>query len=262
MRLTRSLIFILAVASAIGAAVIARKSVSQPSQQIVRIAPTTVELLVASRKIPAGKPIEGEDLRWLDWPENALPEGAVIRGTGMQAERFAGAYARYPLIAGEPVAEVKLIRPGKGSLVAALIEDGKRAVAVPVRDESAVGGLIQPHDRVDVLWSSNSERNGERDQAAQILLHGVKVLAVGKSVQSVVASANSSTATLELTPDQARILAGARIRGELSLALISATDRTAYSGPASANRLGKRQTTIRVMKFGHGPTEFSGRALR
>ena len=91
MRLTRSLIFILAVASAIGAAVIARKSVSQPSQQIVRIAPATVELLVASRKIPAGKPIEAiEDVTVVEVPPAMIGNGdhfvLRVKGNSMEDE--------------------------------------------------------------------------------------------------------------------------------------------------------------------------------
>jgi pilus assembly protein CpaB len=262
MRLTRSLILGLAILTSIGAAAIVRYSIRTSPPKAVRVETATVELLVAGRAISAGEQITLIDLRWQTWPEAALPEEAVSRRSGSRSPPFAPALARFPLMAGEPIADIKLIRPGQGSHAASLIAKGKRAVAVPVRDESAVGGLIQPHDRVDVLWINNSESIADRSPAAHAILRGVKVLAMGKSFQGNSASTGNKTATLELTPDQARILAGARARGEISLSLLSATDHAALAESPATFDEDAAAPAIQVMKFGRGGAVSEHRSKR
>lgn len=259
MRLPRSLTFSIAIIASLGAAITVRKAIVAKPQLPVVARTSTIELLVAARPLAAGAHIKTSDLRWKSWPESAAPIGAVIRNRGRSLNDFENSYVRYPLIEGELIAEAKLVWPGKGSYAAALIEKGMRAVAVSVREESAVGGLIQPHDRVDVLWTGNGDRNADRQPKAQILLRSVRVLAIGNSVNAGTARSDNGTATLELTPDQARILAGARISGEISLILIpSADEKTTSMLPEKA--LSKtRVTSVRIMKFGRGTAGYLGR---
>ncbi len=253
MRLTRTLVLALAVAAAAGAAALVRQSVSLRTVSAPPAPPAMAEILVAARAIEAGERVAEADTRWTAWPEDAVPAGAVRRRPGAGATSHLPAIARYPLLAGEPVAPLKLTRHGAGSHAAALIAHGNRAVAVPVREESAAGGLIQPHDRVDVLWTPPSEASGSRP-AARLLLRAVKVLAVGRSLQAGNARGNAGTATLELTQEEARILAGARARGEVSLALIAAGDPAADAGPVEQLDDAGTQPAIRIMKFGRGLT--------
>lgn len=259
MRLSRSLTFTIAVAAALGSAIAVRKAiVTEPKPAIITSTPTT-ELLVASRAISAGERIQTTDLRWQTWPKDAVPSGAISRDSGQPLSAFDKSYARYPVMEGEPLAKVKLLTPGEGNHVAALIESGKRAVAVPVREENAVGGLIEPNDRVDVLWSSNTERNRRGRPQALTLLRGVKVLAIGKSIHADAARSGSKTATLELTPAQTRIIAGARTGGEISLALIPSGEQMTTASLPETYDTGDEAAPIKVLKFGQGSARYIAR---
>ncbi|MGB0083914.1 MAG: hypothetical protein WBP94_00875, partial [Rhodomicrobiaceae bacterium] len=67
------------------------------------------------------------------------------------------------------------------------------------------------------------------------------------------------TATLELTPADARAVAGARASGEISLALIPAADIAALSPHlAETSSDDEPAPAIRVMKFGRLPDGFLG----
>jgi pilus assembly protein CpaB len=263
MRLARGLVLVLAAASAAGAAMIVRKVASVPPP-VMREAPSgRVEVLVAGRPIAAGERVEAKDLRWRPWPADAVPSGATQRRPGAPAPAFEPAPARYPLIEGEPVAAEKLARSGDGGVMAGLIAPGMRAAAVPVREDSAVGGLIQPRDRVDVLWTPQAgEAPGKRPQT-RTLLRGAKVLAIGRATEAGGRGAEGRTATLELTPAQARLVAGARAGGEISLALIPAADVAEVKADSPEDAMDDAPPpAVKIMKFGRQPDAAGGFAER
>ncbi|MBX2805256.1 MAG: Flp pilus assembly protein CpaB [Hyphomicrobiales bacterium] len=263
MHLPRSLTFAIATIAAVSSAIVMREATVPVPQQAVKAERTLIEVLVATRAISAGERVLAADLGWRNWPEDAVPAGANIRNGGGQLADFARTFARYPIMAGEPVAETKLVRPGHGSHVAALIASGKRAVAVPIREESAVGGLVKPNDRVDVLWGNHSIRTAEHAEfPVQTLLRGVKVLAIGGSVNADTAQSGNKTATLELTQEQARIVAGARISGEISLALIPLADEIAIASASETAAIGTAGATPKLLKFGRRSAQPTARSLR
>ena len=251
MRFARGLILLLAAGSAAGAALAVRKTVTAPPARIEKPAPPKVEILVMRRAISAGETVASSDVRWQGWPGDGVPSDAISRRRGAANPPFKDAIARYPLLQGEPIAEAKLVRPGKGSFAAALIAPGKRAIAVPVKEESAAGGLIQPNDRVDVLWTRQiGDRRSERPRTRTVL-RGIKVLAIGTSVLAQNKNAAARTATLELTPEQARIVESAKASGEISLALIPVSDIAALGQTApDTDWAAENGSGIRVMKFG------------
>ena len=257
MRLPRNLTFTIAVIAALGSAAAVRKAIVANPQPLIIARTSTVELLVAKRAFSAGERIAASDLRWRSWPKDAVPDAAIIRNNGRSLDDFEKTYARYPVMAGEPVAEAKLVRPGAGSHAAALIEAGKRAVAVPIREESSAGGLVQPNDRVDVLWSSNSSGNASGQQRAQTLLRNIKVLAIGGSVNADTAQSGNNTATLELTQEQVRTVAGARMGGEISLSLIPLAEEITAGPPDTA--IADNGTPVKMLKFGRGSAGPMGR---
>jgi pilus assembly protein CpaB len=228
MRWGRSLVLVLALASSAGAAMIVRNAASVPVAPAPKPEIAMADVLVAGRAVAAGQMVEAKELRWQPWPVAALPKDAIRRMANAVPPAFTPAPARHPIAEGEPISEAKLARPGQGGVMAALIAPGKRAVAVAVRDESAAGGFIQPHDRVDVLWTQrlgDAGGGGTAKSGARTLLRGAKVLAIGKSIGARdTAPGEGRTATLELTPAESRIVAEAKAGGEISLALIPAAD--------------------------------------
>jgi pilus assembly protein CpaB len=91
-----------------------------------------------------------------------------------------------------------------------------------------------PNDRVDVIlirklpMKDKQQTNQNQDLASDTLFEDVRVLAIGQQIEvkqgTKSAEVNSKTATLELTPQQAQMLALGNAMGEITLALRSLGD--------------------------------------
>lgn len=185
-----------------------------------------VEVLVVTKNLKMGERIQPGFLAWAPWPKAALLPGMVTRAAQPDAfRRFADARARTAMVANEPILENKVIRKGEGGLLSALLPKGMRAVAVKVSVESASGGFIMPNDRVDVLLT----RRIKNQTFTDTVLENVRVLAIDQKYvaeqQDSPAVRKLRTATLEVTPEQARVLARVQSIGELNLALRSLAER-------------------------------------
>ena len=174
------------------------------------------------------------------------PQGAVaavaraatdVATSGGKAEYF-GSVVREPILAGEPIIGRKIVRAGDSGYMAAYLEPGMRAMAIGVTVESAAGGFILPGDRVDVVMTRELDTpsaeggTSKKAYASDVVMQNIKVLAIdqttraGPDAQSVV----GATATLEVRPQDAELLAKAKSEGELSLSLRSYADTGGPSG--------------------------------
>jgi Flp pilus assembly protein CpaB len=104
------------------------------------------------------------------------------------------------------------------------LKSGMRAVSVQIDKVKGVSGLIQPGDYVDVI--ADPPKAGPQPPPASAILRGVRVLAIGESLENTSATpspqeANSTTVTLEVTPKQADLLVMADLNATLRLALRS-----------------------------------------
>lgn len=226
MKLARVAVLGVAVGAGLVAAVIAMNLVRQPPPQPVVVegpapAPTpATQVLVAAVDIPIGTTISADALVWRDWPASGVSDRFVVKdGSTDQMELAVGAIARATLYAGEPITDGKLIRTDQGYM-AAILPPGMRAVATGISVLTSAGGFILPNDRVDVLMVRESA-------ATEVILSNIRVLAIDQTIEDkdgrkVVVG---QTATLELTPRQAKILATAQpIAARLMLALRSIAD--------------------------------------
>src|SRR5262245_42666390 len=200
MRFARGLVLLLALSSAGGAALLVQKATRGAARPAEAVRPELADVLVAARPIGVGDSIGRAELRWQPWPVAAIPAGS-FRRTGSAGLPFETATARYAMLEGEPLAETKLLQSGDGSALAALLAPGMRALSVPIREETAAGGFIQPGDRVDVMVT-RKQADGPREPArSEALLRAVKVLAIGKALSGKSAG-GGRTATLEIAPGQ------------------------------------------------------------
>jgi len=227
--------------------------VSTKPPQVVReeVTTNTTQVLVAKNEIGLGQIVGPESFRWLDWPVNAVSSSYIQRSTRPNAiEQLKDSVARAPMLAGEPVTAMKLVRPGEGSVLAAILPQGMRAVSTRIKEETGVGRLILPNDHVDVILTVRSRRNSVDQVNANTLFRDVRVLAIGQQIEAKDGKklAEGNTATLELTPLQAEELAQANSLGELSLSLRSIADIGAKDQPTSAPD--KRDTSIKVLRYG------------
>jgi len=183
----------------------------------------TVDVLVAKSDIGLGQTVTAEALQWQTWPAATASASFIRRNDRPDATtQVAGSIARQPFIAGEPIREPKLVKANGSGFMAAILPTGMRAVSTEISAETGAGGFILPNDRVDVMLSKR-----EKDTvSSQVILANVRVLAIDqapkeKEGQNAVLG---KTATLELSPGDAEVLARARQSGTLSLALRSIAD--------------------------------------
>ena len=123
-----------------------------------------------------------------------------------------------------------------------------RAISTRIKEETGVGRLILPNDRVDVIHTRRTRgRTGGDDFTSETLFHNIRVLAIGQLIDAKDGKklAEGNTATLELTPAQAQRLAEANSEGEISLSLRSIADMESKDGSAS-----RRGDTITIRKYG------------
>ncbi|MEP2707730.1 MAG: Flp pilus assembly protein CpaB [Roseibium sp.] len=221
-------LLVLAIALAAGVLAFRMVMMSGGSQTETAVAPTVVEtantqILIANKDIPLGTKLSEDDLIWADWPETAVPAGAVTKETNPGAdEEFQGRIAKAPIFSGEPIRSERLITTDKG-FMSAILPKGKRAIAVGVEAETSAGGFILPGDKVDVILTKRLDDSA----ISETILENVRVLAIDETTAGEQDQKNLSpkrTATLELTLSQSEIVAQSQQIGTIALALRSAQD--------------------------------------
>ncbi|MGD9803852.1 MAG: Flp pilus assembly protein CpaB [Hyphomicrobiaceae bacterium] len=241
----------------LGAFFLAKNVVSKPREIKVESRSNTTEVLVARSGISLGQIASESSFRWQSWPQDAVPPGSVSRDAGGSSSAmrpFIGAIARTPILAGEPITKAKLVSAKEGGVLAAILPEGKRAVAVGIRDEYlAAGKLILPNDRVDIiLVRKQRTRAGVEETSSETLFRDIRVLAIGQriEVKEGQKNADGNTATLELTPQEAEELVLARSKGEITLALRSIADFDKKEAPVSSKKDVSVSSTVKVLRYG------------
>lgn len=228
-------------------------------------APITVEktvnsedVLVASSDVPIGQIVNEANFRWVAWPKDAVTRNYITKGRGGdQVKReLAGSIARTAFLAGEPITKFKLVKAGQGGVLAAILPSGMRAISTRIKDETAAGSLILPNDHVDVLLIRRlrGSGNGGDEVVVDTLFRNVRVIAIGQQIEikeGKKAAASASTATLELTPRQAEMMALANSMGEITLTLRSVADlNTDPTGQGKVNLRKQRSNAVRILRYG------------
>jgi pilus assembly protein CpaB len=189
-----------------------------------------VDVLIAKSDIDMGTAVTTGDFQWQAWPAASTGSNHILRQERPNAiEVLAGSITRVAFSAGEPFRDGKLIIGSWSGFMAAILPSGMRAVSTEISPETGAGGFILPNDRVDVILTrrdKNADSRSADSSSTETILSNVRVLAIDQMVeekggQRVVVG---KTATLELSPRQAEMLALSRQLGVLSLALRSLLD--------------------------------------
>jgi pilus assembly protein CpaB len=217
----------------------------------------STDVLVAATDIPVGDIVNEGSFRWMAWPTEAVSPAYISKnnGGGQTVHKLSGSIARAPMLAGEPITENKLIKAGQGGVLAAILPQGMRAISTKIRSETAAGSLILPNDHVDVILIRHvRDRAGNDQNVVDTLFRNVRVMAIGQQIQTKegkkAADISATTATLELTPRQAEMMALANSMGDITLSLRSVADLT--SDPARAGGLDfkVKDNSVRVVRYG------------
>ncbi len=241
----------------------------------------TVQVLVAKRDLPIGARLVAGDMGWQQWPVEGLNPTFITDGAAAKVEKtgaagaadtaartagnlftngdmggMVGAIVKEPFVVGEPMVVRKVVRGGEGSFMSVVLTPGMRAIAAPVTVDSAVAGFILPGDRVDVIYSRDSQSEDVKGYVTRTVVRNVRVLAIDqkpqpdKDVQTMV----GAVATLEVpaadTEAVASAVAQAKQSGVLILTLRGITD-TAGGPSRGGGASGSDQThTVRVHRAG------------
>ncbi len=223
-----------------------------PAPTVVELAPQiqSQDVLVAASDIGQGEKLTADNIRWQRWPDDAMNPTYIQKQTRPDAvESLKDSIVRSQFVAGEPIREVKLARPGSGFL-SAILPSGKRAIAVRVSANNTAGGFILPGDRVDVVQTvaQQSGSDAPADNVSRTILSNIKVLAIDQTVgeKEGEAVAIGKTATLELDPAQVELITAAEASGTLSLALRSMADAAEVVGSQEHRQSG----TVRIFRAG------------
>jgi pilus assembly protein CpaB len=155
--------------------------------------------------VVAARPVErGAELSPADLAVRQLPAGFVPEGAFGSVGEAAGRTAVTPLVTGQPVLAGHLAPAGL-SPVAALLPPGTRGVAVPLGGAST---LVRRGDLVDVLATFEPSLAGTGGEPT-----------VAVAAESLVVDVGPDTATVAVTPEEARALAFAVSHGTVSLAV-------------------------------------------
>ena len=106
----------------------------------------TKRVVVANADLSLGSELRRDDLKAIDWPASAVPEGAfedpaALLGRGLIAS----------VVRNEPILPGKLASKEAGSGLPPIIPTGKRAMSVRVNEVIGVAGYVLPGTRVDVV---------------------------------------------------------------------------------------------------------------
>lgn len=215
---------------------------------------STVQVLVAASNIQAGTKLTAGTVRWQVWPKSAVDSSFITANGGADIGRIIdGTVARAPLVAGEPLSTTKVVHADAVGFMAAQLAPGMRAVSIGISVQSGAGGFVLPNDRVDVLLTQ-PVAGVQRSFATKTILDDVRVLAVdqtfGQAAEEKVVV--GKTATLELTPRQAEMIARASASGTLSLSLRPLADNSSDSTLASVSGDGVSVIRYGVSRAGSG----------
>ncbi|MEM6900925.1 MAG: Flp pilus assembly protein CpaB [Pseudomonadota bacterium] len=267
----RILILLIAAGAAMGVAFLVRSATSAPAVATsteVQVETVTeavevseVEVLVAARDLRIGEVMTPEDLRWALWPENELNPNFFVKDSSTdKIEDVSGMVVRQYIYEREPLVAQRIVERGDTSVLAALVSPGMRAVSMEISTETASGGFILPEDRVDVILTYETERFTREGVVEEIesvvIIENARVLAIDQGLRTddETATLVGSTATLELSPDDAALIAYGEREGQMSLVLRSMFDAVQAGDTvvsrASEFAAGRETSSVTVFRNG------------
>jgi pilus assembly protein CpaB len=186
----------------------------------VQAKPDVTIVPVAAIDVKRGEKFTEEMLVGREWPTAMLPPGAVVKKADI-----VGRIAQVSLVKDEPIFAGKV---GDSERFSGLVPEGMRAYTILTpSDSSLVAGLVEPGDKVDILYTDQTDKVVTGGASTTTLMQNVEVLALGRIVdpeQSREAKRMRSV-TLLVMPEMASMLALAQEMGTLHLTLRSETDQ-------------------------------------
>ena len=184
----------------------------------------TAKVVVAAADLQLGAELKSGDVRVIQWPTEAVPEGSFSN-----PEELVGRGLIMPVVKNEPFLPSKLASKEAGAGLPPVIAPGYRALSVRVNDVVGVAGYVLPGTRVDVVATVNPTQQ-PTDITSKVILTNVLVLAAGTKIERDVEGNKPiavTVVTLLVNPVEAERLTLASTEGKIQLALRNPMDQTA-----------------------------------
>lgn len=199
---------------------------SGPARAAAQPAVAMTSIVAASSAVPYGTKLEARNLTLIKVPAGSVPEGAYTTIEQVTGQDGGAPVTLAALAPREPILPNRLSGPGVRASVAATIAPGMRAYTIKVNDVAGGGGHVLPGDHVDVLLARQINTpdvegaEGNRLFVSSLVLQNVRVLGMNMVADPAATEKfEPSTATLEVSVEDAGKLAVAGQAGTLSLAL-------------------------------------------
>ena len=251
------------------------------AKQDIKEMDTILDVMIEARQVPR---------RFVEPSAIAFTSGKdEAQEYSIETKRIVGNVAIVSIKKGEQLSLNKITEPNMRTGLSPQVTPGKRAMSVPVDENTSVSKLIKPGDRVDIIAVVDvSAGAGAREsKVAKTIMQDVVILAVGRNITNniarkvdIEAGTNKarirslteyegySSITLELDPSQAQVIAA--ITGGASNKLIFTlrnnddTDRTNLLGTRATDaitgdvRMPAAQAPGQAIQNGSGPTGYGG----
>lgn len=236
------------------------------------------QVLVAAKDLALGTELDASSMKWQTWPGERAFAGAIVRKEEEKPEEALKGRLIQRVSAGQPMLMGYVFKEGKGNVVAAMLDKGMRAVAIPVKADTMAGGFVVPGDYVDVILTykvsvDREEKTAETDSfvrsnVSETILKNVKVLAVDQDASREEDKAKiARTVTLAVDTVGAEKVALASNMGDLTLSLRGIGDEQdmnpdAITTDVEVSRAMQNITRINNGGTGSGPVKiYSGETI-
>ena len=206
------------------------------------------KVLVARMDLPEGTEVTSDSLRVAEIPEKFVTD-SVILPSGKRD--IIGNKISINLKSGDPLMWSHIQSAIGSYKLANVVNEGFRALAVPVSNHSSVAHYIQPNDKVDILGIFQDPETNE--QVSVTVLQDVIVLATGKITGSTKRhllpknELDYRNVTLMVLPEEAEILVLAQQLGTLHMTL---------RNPAEKDRLNEKgKVSVKTLMTGERTTQ-------
>lgn len=216
-----------------GIAVVAGKGylAEQLEAERARLAPKparTRDVIVARHDLGKGDVVSAETMALRRIPEEYVSSSAVLPE---HFDGFSGMRLAAPLRSGEQLVASSMVG-GDNLAFSHRVKPGIRALTIAVDEVNSISGMLQPGDRIDLLFTARppaeGDGRGQPPEATVPLFQGLLVLATGRQVRAGMderGSARSfSTVTVEVEPEHAQRLVVAQRAGRLTAVLRNPDD--------------------------------------
>jgi pilus assembly protein CpaB len=198
--------------------------------------PRTRDVVVARHDLAKGDLVSAQTMALRSIPEEFVASSAVVPE---QFDGFTGMRLATPLRGGEQLLAAAIVG-GEHMTFSHRVKPGIRALTIAVDEVNSISGMLQPGDRIDLLFTARppngSEAGGQAPEATLPLFQGLLVLATGRQVRAGVdergAQRGFSTVTVEVEPEHAQRLVVAQRAGKLTAVLRNPDDPQRLPGNA------------------------------